>query len=704
MTQDEAVLALIDDPSLIGPPNDDSLVPREEFLRVIGATNNKASGMLRILLAGVRPGIPLPEQIEAIEQLGRYIVAGPSVASASDPVLVRLEWLVVALERLPAVRRDFQAVLHAVLDATHGMKLLGEIGLPNNRGMLAETGDRLTRWFLPEPPATHELWRLASHIVHELDDLSWLDADADPLLHRLAAVGGEAWAPLRGALLDAIGLLITRIGAAGMHEVLRSRAVTDTVLGSPLFRLSRADLPDMPALITASRAHLAQVRAALESQGVSIDVVYSIDTIERSLTRLELLLPFVDRARPPGSAPAGSDIRAVLDAVGRGLAGGHSFHQLLNDSLRLLARKVVERPGRSDAPDVTSSRREYWTTLGSAAGGGVLALGAIVMRFFVRWGHFAPFLDGVLSSLVFAGAFVVMQLAGLTLATKQPSMTAAALAGVIRERGGPERLDPLVPLIARITRSQVVAALGNVLAVVATAIGFHLAWQIVFGAPFLDPAAARATIASFDPMHSGTIFFAALTGVLLWLSSMFAGWFENWLVYRRIPEAIEHHRLGKQVGKDRMAKLARFLERESAGFAGAISLGVLLGMLPAFARFFGTPLDIRHVTLSAGALTLAIASLGVDHVGTGPIISAAIGVALIGALNFAVSFVLALVVALRARDVGGGERLRLPGAVLRRFVRHPFEFVFPPREAPAREVPARDVADCHPERPATNQG
>src|SRR5205823_4268672 len=150
--------------------------------------------------------------------------------------------------------------------------------------------------------------------------------------------------------------------------------------------------------------------------------------------------------------------------------------------------------------------------------------------------------------------------------------------------------------------------------------------------------------------------FAALTGVLLWISSLAAGWFENWVVYRRLPEAIEHHRFGRRIGRPRMASLARFLEREAAGFGGSVALGVLLGMIPVFSRFFGLPLDVRHITLSTGSLTLALSSVGVASVGWSTVISAMIGIALIGLCNFGVSFALALVVALRARDVPAGER------------------------------------------------
>jgi site-specific recombinase len=654
----------------------DELPPRDEFLRVIGATNNKASGLLRVLLARCGPGAPIPDQLLAIEQLGRYIVAGPGVATAGEPALVRLEWLVVALETMPAARRRFCASLHAVLDATRGVKLLGEIGLPNNRGLWAETTDRLTRRFLPEPPAVHELWRLAGHIIRDRGDLAWLGPAADPLLNRLGAAGGEAWKPLRGSVLDSIGLITTRIAALGMSEGLRTRTHAESVRSSPLYRLTRAGLPEMATLIAASREHLEQVRNALEDHGVSIEVVYSIDAIERGLARLELLLPFVG----PTPAVPSHEIRAVLAAVGRGLVGGHSFRQLLSDNLRLLARKVIERAGRTGEHYVTSSRREYWAMLASAAGGGVLTCGTAVAKFVVKWGQFAPFFDGVLSSLVYAGSFVIMQLIGLTLATKQPSMTAAALAGTIRDRAGPGRLDELVLLIARIARSQFAAALGNVSAVIVTALGFDALWQRLTGAPFLDPATSTSVVASFDPLGSGTILFAALTGVLLWMSSLAAGWFENWVVYRRLPEAIEHHRYGKRFGKPRMARVARFLEREAAGFGGSIALGFLLGMVPVFAKFFGLPLDVRHITLSTGSLTLAMSSLGVHGVGWASSLSAVVGIAVIGLCNFGVSFMLALFIALRARDVPGGERATLAVAVLRRFLRRPNEFFFPPRD------------------------
>jgi site-specific recombinase len=562
------------------------------------------------------------------------------------------------------------------------VKLFGEIGLPNDRGLLAETTDRLARRFLPEPPALHELWMLASHIFRKPSDLEWLGAAADPLLHRLAAAGGAVWEPLRASILDAISLITTRIAALGMTEAFRTRAVAGEIRESPLFRLTRAQPAEMPALIEESRRHLEQVKASLEDHGVSIEVVYSLDSIERGLSRLELLLPFAERADRADHREPSYEIRAVIAAVGRGLVGGRSFVQLMSDNLRLLARKVIERAGRTGEHYVTSSRREYWMMLATAAGGGFLTCGTAAAKFLIKWGHWPLFIDGVFSSIDYAVSFIVMQLLGFTLATKQPSMTAAALAGTIRDRAGPGRLDELVRLIARIARSQFAAAVGNVSAVIVTALAFDAVCQRAGSGPFLDAETSKGVIASFDPFGSGTIFFAAFTGVLLWVSSLFAGWFENWVVYRRLPEAIEHHRLGKRLGRARMAKAARFLERQAAGFGGSIALGVLLGMVPVFAKFVGLPLDVRHITLSTGSLTLSMSSIGVDGAGWGPFLMASLGIAFMGLLNFGVSFALALVVALRARDVPRGERRTLPGAVLRHFVRKPLQFFYPPKDDP----------------------
>jgi site-specific recombinase len=83
------------------------------------------------------------------------------------------------------------------------------------------------------------------------------------------------------------------------------------------------------------------------------------------------------------------------------------------------------------------------------------------------------------------------------------------------------------------------------------------------------------------------------------------------------------------------------------------------------------------VTLSTGALVFAGGALGAESFELGAV-SAACGIAAIGALNFGVSFALALLVALRARDVTRLERMQLLRAIAARVRTHPREFLLPP--------------------------
>jgi site-specific recombinase len=44
--------------------------------------------------------------------------------------------------------------------------------------------------------------------------------------------------------------------------------------------------------------------------------------------------------------------------------------------------------------------------------------------------------------------------------------------------------------------------------------------------------------------------------------------------------------------------------------AANVSLGMMLGLVPALLGFVGLPLDVRHVTLSTGQLAAALGALG----------------------------------------------------------------------------------------------
>src|SRR5262249_46922151 len=149
------------------------------------------------------------------------------------------------------------------------------------------------------------------------------------------------------------------------------------------------------------------------------------------------------------------------------------------------------------------------------------------------------------------------------------------------------KLEDLVTLIARICRSQLIAAIGNVGFVIPATLAFHYFYVRSTGHSFLNEARAEHTLESLHPWHSGTIYFATLTGVWLWMSSLAAGWLENWSTYRRLPDGIAQHRMGKIFGRSTMRFIARKYAHNISGIGGNVAIGFLLGMIPVFGKFLG---------------------------------------------------------------------------------------------------------------------
>jgi site-specific recombinase len=174
--------------------------------------------------------------------------------------------------------------------------------------------------------------------------------------------------------------------------------------------------------------------------------------------------------------------------------------------------------------------------------------------------------------------------------------------------------------------------------------------------------------------------YAILTGIILWISALAGGWFENYATFNRIPAAIAQHPLGRRIGKDRMRRLAEFVDANVSGWVTCIVLGYLLGFTPAVGEFFGIPLDVRHVTLNTGTLALAAASFGRDWLYRGWFVHTLYGIAVTFVLNLGVSFSIAASVGMKAYGVSRAERFELMTYTLKTFFKSPRTFLLPPRD------------------------
>jgi site-specific recombinase len=646
-------------------------------------------------LGAAGPDAPIYERTKALVSVSRWLTAGGGRQRA-EGIGARLSTLVELLRRAPLWRERVAHLLRSVLAETNAVPLFADTGLPNDHRFLSTALDRLARRVLPEAPHERDLAELVGRMLPGKRAGDWFEQLPADLLADLAELFGvDTWAPVRAAMIDALTVLSVRVSALGLNPELRGRGADGPVDTSPFVlivrscqQLTDALQPDEPVEdravarsgclrdLDGCRAVARRVRTNLEEFGVSVDLVYHLELIEGHLSRIEALIPLLV---PMPDAARGLAARRLIGHLARARAREQSLGSLVSSNVELLTRKIIERAGATGEHYITSTRAEYRAMLRSAVGGGVLTTWTVVIKTICLRLKLAPFFEGLLPSLNYASSFLALQFLGFTLATKQPSMTAAALAGSLQDSNEGKNLEPLVDQIARITRSQLAAVVGNLSAVTAGALVFHFAYHTLYAKPFLDPSGAEHVIESLNPLHSGAVFFAILTGFLLWLSSIVAGWLENWAVYRKLPEGIARHRgLVRLLGDRRTRAISKFFAKNVSGFGGNVSLGFMLGMLPTFGKFFGVPLEVRHVTLSTGSLVLAGAAT--PHFWQEHAFWWAVGgLGIIGLMNFAVSFSLALAVAVRARRVPKGTLGRLARALLARVRRSPGEFVLPPR-------------------------
>jgi len=253
------------------------------------------------------------------------------------------------------------------------------------------------------------------------------------------------------------------------------------------------------------------------------------------------------------------------------------------------------------------------------------------------------------------------------------------MAAKLKELDDDADVQAFVDKVTQLVRSQVAAVLGNVLLVFPAALA--LAWLIAqaLGRPAIDAGHAMQTL---DTLHllGPSLLFAAFTGVLLFASSIFAGWVENWFVLHRLDSAIQYNpRITGVLGRRRAARWAHFLRGNISGLAANVSLGFMLGLTPAFAAFFGLGLEVRHVTLTTGQIGVAAATLGMDAVHSQAFWWAVALIPFNGALNVIVSFYLAFHLALRAHNVARVDRRRIYRALRARWRHAPLSFFAPTR-------------------------
>ena len=613
---------------------------------------------------------------------------------------VRLLHWVRILEHDDLLRIDFQEAFQAMLSELDSVCLLSEAGLPRHHALLSEGLRRLFNRIMPSAMDLSDSSRLmVSLFAHSRDVERFLELP-QPLFERLADLlvpavsgGGPRSSPrLQSDLRQALCLLATRTAGRGVTPAMRDRAENREIRQSPFYGLIFATQQLVEAAdaetaaprfavwreaVSSCRRELGRVRVRMETAGVSADLVLDLRSIELALMRMHGLARVLTFGSVPVVPDSSAAARNLLNQLIEGRLEDKRVSVLLKQNLNLLARKTVERTGQSGEHYIAQNIKEYWQMWLAALGGGLLTVLTAAVKMRIVEHKFPLFGEGFLAGTNYAVSFILLQALGLVLATKQPSATAATFAGIVRNNPGDASWSKISEFTARISRTQLAAAIGNVIAVCIGSVALERLWRVMFSESYLPAESARHVYEALHPFASGTIIYAAGTGVILWLAALIGGWCENFAVFHRLTEAVSQHPFGRRVGFNSMTRLAGWIELNLAGWSTSIALGYLLGFVPVIARFFGIPFDVRHVTLSTGTLALAAARFGTSSFGHGWFYYALAGIAVTFVLNLGVSFSIASFVALRAYDVRGREQLALLRYLLGQIVRSPLKFLIP---------------------------
>lgn len=641
--------------------------------------------------------------VELLARLVRSV--RPTSMEWKDRVVPRFDALVTLLENDPVLCAGLASYVRRITKGMVFHRTLTDAGLPSGE-FWPELRRRIGYRILPPQPEQGTTDHLLVNVFYRTGDTDWVMALPEGRCIRLLELLGvpdEDQHAVQELMFAALVLGLRIAGKAFDAEVLRmvpDRENLDNpflVLADDLDEYLDRIRTSVNARDTDGQGHRRAITLLDECRkviaeayghagrfGMTMRVNQQLMRMEQMLDRLEAVLELL--AIDAGRTPASKRIQ-LLKQLLLFSSGSTRVSGFLYASTQVVAREITQHTGRTGEHYITTTHREYRFMLWSALGGGALVAIACLIKAWMGTVETSLFGHAVLYSLNYAWVFIGIYLLHLTLATKQPAMTAATIAASLdagRKEGG-RHYGALAVLVARVFRSQFIAFVGNVFMAFPVAILLAMGWNWAMGPDLLAYKSAKM-LHELHPFASLALPHAAIAGVFLFLAGLIAGSVGNWSVHGRIPQRLQEHPVLKLwLGPEKRARLAAYFERNAPGIISNFWFGVFMGSVGMVGTFFGLPLDIRHITFAAGNLGLALVGSPV-HVDLWTAAWSVLGIGLIGFVNFAVSFGLSLTLALRSRGIPLRELRPIVGAVRERFRRHPATFLVPPLSPASEQV------------------
>jgi site-specific recombinase len=633
----------------------------------------------------------------------------PGRREGSAEAVSRLRALVRLLEERSEYAAALGSYLNLLLSTRMHRVLYADPGVLSSHGFGAGLVRRMLGRLLPPAVDADYLRDLVDEVFDHPRDHEWMEAvPREDWARLLCAVGvdGAMFEPARRRcrheVLEALRLASVRLAALGTessllqylpalarHEspfLVQAGEMRDFLLGQ-LGEREADDGSHHEVLLQQCQDYIDAVRRRSREAGVSVELVYLLARIELTIARVRrlrgLLAPTDTASAEPAAAAHGRAVDFFLRMV-RQENRRNSVRDLFRGTTELLARRVTEQASRSGEHYITASRGEFVAMYRAAAGAGFIIAALALLKLQITALDLPLLWEGVAYSLNYGLGFVLIHLLHLTIATKQPAMTATTLAAALDGRDSREaRLDALADLAAEVSRTQWVSIAGNVTITMLTAFAIALTAVQFLGWSTAGPDKAARLLHDLHPWQSLALLHAAIAGVYLFLSGLISGYYDNQALYHRIPQRLRRVKwLRRLIGERRLAALADYVEHNLGALAGNFLFGCMLGFTPVIGVLLGLPLDIRHVAFASANFAYGLVGLQFA-VSPATVVVTLAGVLLIGLVNLLVSFSLALRVALRSRGITRAQTEGMWRRVLGRLLERPRDFFWPPAAEPA---------------------
>ena len=636
--------------------------------------------------------------------------------SDKEPTLANqnIQNLIEVLRQHPEYGDGLSSFVLKLIIEYRQIALYTDTGIMSDQGFFYSLRRLVGHRFLPLLPQEDSVVELVGYLFDKRSDERWL-----------AHIEKEKWDELVGLLkvheqhlnlvataknsiLNAIIILSYRISGIGLHPDLmesypqmlnysasfvaqnqeavlyvnqyREAHELDTL--TDIIPEKAVDPAPLLVMIEQCEDIVATIRKRIYKTGISIRLTNMMLRLDQSLQRMRILTELVANNYDKRDRAIIELIQALITTASH----RYSIGYLIDNNTKLLSRKVTENASRVGEHYISTDKSGYQKMFKKASIGGFIIAFMATTKILAYHLALAPMGRAFVNSMIYGLGFVFIHIVHGTVATKQPAMTAAAIASTISDSSGKKshQLNKLSELVVDILRTQFIAIMGNIMMAIPVALIISFAWLQYTGAPMIDTDKAAHLLHDLDPFRSLALPHAAIAGVYLFLSGLIAGYYDNLAVYNQIGARIQRHKLLQYLlPKAWLQRLGGFIEANLGAIMGNFIFGVFLGSTATIGFLFGLPIDIRHIAFASANLAHGLFNMSSNQLEWQVVLLSVFGVLLIGMVNLIVSFSLALLVALRSKEVKFVDWSRLTKQLFSHLMTHPSDF-FWPRDKPMK--------------------